>query len=88
MVLTDLQLPNVVDASGRLVRACGAIDLTWMWHPQGTRANKCRFYVLSESSDHLDVIFGVEFLESQDLVQVNESVMLPLIQDKKTKERK
>lgn len=82
LVLTDLELPVFVDASGNLMQACGAIDLTWRWYPEGTRNYTCRFYVLPDS-DHLDVVFGAEFVRLNKLLLVNKPRMLILVEKKK-----
>lgn len=82
LVLTDLELPVFVDASGNLMQACGAIDLIWRWYPEGTRNYKCRFYVLP-NSDHLDVVFGAEFIRLNKLLIVNKPRMLILVEKNK-----
>ena len=82
LVLTDLELPEFVDASGNLMQACGAIDLTWRWYLEGTRNYTCRFYVLPDS-DHLDVVFGAEFISRNKLLLVNKPRMLILVEKKK-----
>lgn len=84
LVSTSFEPPNIVDASGRPVSACGVINLNWTWYPGGTRNHECQFYVLA-NADHLDVIFGVEYIVSENLLQVNESAILPLLEHKKLK---
>ena len=83
----DFVPPHIVDASGRLVLACGVIDLRWRWHPHGCRFHECQFYILPDSS-HLDILFGVQYIVSENLVFVNESAMVPLVQHKKAKKSK
>ena len=79
----DYNPPDVLDANGHPVVACGIISLQWKWSPRGTRVHECSFLVFSES-DHLDVIFGAEYLESKGLVFVNESAMTPMTAHNKT----
>ena len=72
------------DVNGRDVVPSGVINLHWKWHPRGTRTHQCIFYVFSTTeSDHLDVLFGVEYIVKEGLITVNESVMAPLTQHKK-----
>ncbi|KAI4265011.1 MAG: hypothetical protein L6R38_009711 [Xanthoria sp. 2 TBL-2021] len=73
----DYNPPDVLDANGHPVVACGIISLQWKWSPRGTRVHECSFLVFPES-DHLDVIFGAEYLWSRGLVSVNESAMTPM----------
>lgn len=80
LISTSFEPLNMVDASGRPVNASGVIDLNWRWYPNGTRNYESQFYVLP-NSDHLDVIFGVEYIEAENLLHVNESAMLPLVED-------
>jgi len=79
---TDLAPPDVVEASGRPVIACGIVDLTWQWHPRGTRIYESAFYVLPDS-DHIDVLFGVDAIVAMNLVQANQSIIAPLVEHKK-----
>ncbi|GAW23978.1 hypothetical protein ANO14919_135570 [Xylariales sp. No.14919] len=83
-ISTKFVPPEVVDANGRPVTPCGVVNLTWKWHPDGIRVHDCRFYVLP-SSDHLDVVFGAEYIESKRLLQVNEQAFLMLVPHKKSK---
>ncbi|RYC54082.1 hypothetical protein CHU98_g12127 [Xylaria longipes] len=83
-ISTEFVLPEVVEASGGPVSACGVIDLEWKWHPQATRNHVCQFYVFPRSS-HLDVLFGVEYIVSERLLQVNELALAPLVKQKKSK---
>ncbi len=76
--------PEIVDASGQPIQACGKIELNWKWYPRGTRTHTCQFYVFPDSK-HLDVLFGIDFIVSENLLRVNESVMLPLVVHKKLK---
>jgi hypothetical protein len=77
----DFVSPGLSDANGHDVVPCGVIDLHWKWH-RGTRIHECRFYVFS-TSDHLDVLFGVEYIVKEGLITVNESAMAPLTEHKK-----
>ncbi|KAI3320626.1 hypothetical protein HD806DRAFT_547173 [Xylariaceae sp. AK1471] len=70
---TEFVPPEVVEASGGPVSACGVIDLDWKWHPQATRNHVCQFYVFPFSS-HLDVLFWL-----------NELALAPLVKHKKSK---
>ncbi|KAK1764166.1 hypothetical protein QBC33DRAFT_548251 [Phialemonium atrogriseum] len=80
LICPSFESLNMVDANGRPVSAGGVITLTWRWFPKGTRSYESQFYVLP-NSDHLDVIFGVEYIEAENLLHVNESAMLPLVED-------
>jgi hypothetical protein len=72
------------DVNGRDVVPSGVIHLHWKWSLRGTRTHQCTFYVFSTTeSDHLDVLFGVEYIVKEGLITVNESVMAPLTQHKK-----
>ncbi|KAI1457861.1 hypothetical protein F4805DRAFT_474762 [Annulohypoxylon moriforme] len=84
LISTNFVSPQVVEVSGRPVSACGVIDLDWKWHPNGTRNHTCQFHVLPDS-DHLDVLFGVEYIISESLLQVNELALAPLVEYKKQK---
>lgn len=84
MISTDFIPPKVVDASGMPVKACGVINLDWKWYPRATRNHVCQFYVLP-NSDHLDVLFGVDYIVSERLLQVNELALAPLVEYKKLK---
>jgi hypothetical protein len=81
-ISSDFVSPELTDAGGHDVVPCGVIDLDWKWHPRGTRVHQCRFYVFS-TSDHLDVLFGVEYIVNEGLLIVNESAMAPLTEHKK-----
>ncbi|KAI0529929.1 hypothetical protein GGR58DRAFT_495201 [Xylaria digitata] len=83
-ISTEFIPPEVVEASGGPVSACGVIDLDWKWHPQATRNHVCQFYVFPFSS-HLDVLFGVEYIVSERLLRVNELALAPLVKHKKSK---
>ena len=83
-ICTNFVAPKVVDASGKPVKACGVIKLDWKWHPKATRNHVCQFYVLPDS-DHLDVLFGVDYIISEKLLQVNELALAPLVEYKKLK---
>ncbi|KAI1124035.1 hypothetical protein F5Y10DRAFT_250548 [Nemania abortiva] len=83
-ISTEFVPPEVIEASGGPVSACGVVDLDWKWHPQATRNHVCRFYVFP-SSDHLDVLFGVEYIVSERLLQVNELALTPLVKEDKSK---
>ena len=79
LVSTDFESFDMVQASGMSLRGSGVVNITWRWRTQqATRNYECPFYVFPES-DHLDAVFGVEYIVSQNLVAVNELIMLPLI---------
>ena len=83
LVPTDFESFDMVQASGRSLRANGVVNITRRRRTQQATINyECPFYVFPES-DHLDGVFGVEHIVSQNLVVVNESLMLPLIQHTK-----
>jgi len=85
LISTPPHLPQVLDASGRLIRPRGIINLTWKWHdPRGLRNHDCQFYIFPESA-HLDMVFGVEYIVAEGLVCVNESAILPLVEHKPAK---
>ncbi len=84
-ISTGFAPPEIVEASGRPIRACGVINLEWGWHPRRCRVHECQFYILPNSS-HLDVLFGVEYITSENLLIVNESAIAPLLEHKKLKE--
>ncbi|KAK0716147.1 hypothetical protein B0H67DRAFT_554516 [Lasiosphaeris hirsuta] len=85
LISTPPHLPQACDASGRLIQARGVIDLPWKWHdPRGIRVHECQFYIFPNST-HLDVVFGVEYIVAEDLLRVNESAILPLVEHKPTK---
>lgn len=83
-ISTEFVPPKVVEASGRPVTACGVINLDLKWHPQATRNHVCPFYVFPHS-DHIDVLFGVEYIASEGLLQVNELALAPLVKHKENK---
>lgn len=75
--------PAIFDANGNTVPAAGVISLTWRWqHRRVTRTSRCEFYVLAES-DHIDVIFGQDYIASHNLLRINEYAFLPMVQHKK-----
>ncbi|KAI1411524.1 hypothetical protein F5Y13DRAFT_165166 [Hypoxylon sp. FL1857] len=84
LISTEFVSPKLFEASGAIVRASGVVNLNWKWHPQSTRIHSGQFYVLPHS-DHLDVLFGVEYIKSERLLQVNELALIPLVQHKKSK---
>lgn len=84
LIGTEFIPPEIFDASGRPVRACGVIDLEYKWHPRGTRNHVDQFYVFPQSG-HLDVVFGRDYIVSERLLQVNELAFLTLVEHKKSK---
>lgn len=74
--------PIVRDVSGHEVASCGTISLEWMWGPEGTKVFDCKFFVFT-NSDHLDVIFGVEYIIAQGLIDTPRDVIAPLTPHKK-----
>ncbi|KAI4260322.1 MAG: hypothetical protein L6R42_004104 [Xanthoria sp. 1 TBL-2021] len=76
-VSQDYDPPNLTDAGGHEVVACGIITLQWKWSPQGTRVHVDDFYIFRESPD-LDVVFGMHFILSEGLLTLNEKVMIPM----------
>jgi len=53
-----------------------------MWGPEGTKVFDCKFFVFT-NSDHLDVIFGVEYIIAQGLIDTPRDVIAPLTPHKK-----
>ncbi|KAI4236757.1 MAG: hypothetical protein LQ349_002365, partial [Xanthoria aureola] len=74
----DYESPNLTDAGGHKVVACGSITLQWKWSPQGLVVYENDFYIFQESPN-LDVVFGADFLDSKGLVSVNKQLMMPMI---------
>ncbi|KAI0505168.1 hypothetical protein F5B22DRAFT_628827 [Xylaria bambusicola] len=85
-ISTIFDLPNIFDANHAPVLPCGVVNLRWKWSPQGTRVHTNQFYVFP-SSNHLDVVFGVDFIKSEGLLQVNEAFILTLVRDKKSDQK-
>lgn len=73
----DYAPPNLTDAGGHPVVACGIISLQWKWSPQGTRVHDCKFFIFRESP-YLDVVFGVDYIVSEGLLTINEKAMLTM----------
>lgn len=73
----DYEPPNLTDASGHAVVACGIISLQWKWSPQGTRVHNCEFFIFRESP-HLDVVFGGDYIVSEELLTINEKAMITM----------
>lgn len=83
LISTDFDPFEMIEASGRLLQACGVIALDWMLKcPKATCIHHCRFYVFP-NSDHIDVIFGAEYLVSNSMVLVNPAGMLTLVEHKR-----
>ncbi|KAL8653798.1 MAG: hypothetical protein Q9226_003698 [Calogaya cf. arnoldii] len=76
-VSKDYEPPNLTDAGGNDVVACGIIRLHWKWSPHGTRVHECDFLVFP-GTPNLDVVFGVDYILSEGLVTVNEKAMYPM----------
>jgi len=76
-ILPNVDPPTLCDASGHYITPGGVITLDWNWCPNGIRVHQCDFLVFPES-DHLDIIFGVEYIIAENLLTVNESCFLPL----------
>lgn len=76
----DIVQPTVFDANGNPVHAAGVITLTWRWQPrrQTTRTHHSQFYVFAES-DHIDVVFGGDYITSHNLMSINEYAFLPMV---------
>jgi hypothetical protein len=80
----DFVPPELKDASGKYVEVSGEVTLDWKWSPKGTRVHQCKFFVFPRS-EHLDVIFGVEYIVAEGLITIEEGVMVPLTAHKKMK---
>lgn len=77
-VSQDYKPPDLTDAGGHKVVACGSITLQWKWSPQGSEVIEDDFFIFQESP-HVDVVLGAEFLVSRNLVTVNKQLMIPMI---------
>ncbi|KAK0715329.1 hypothetical protein B0H67DRAFT_683590 [Lasiosphaeris hirsuta] len=86
LISTDFEQPDVFDASGNPVQACGVVVLVWKWHsPKGTRTHESPFYVFP-GSEEIDVVFGQEFIVLKNLIRLNRSASMVLIRhSRKTK---
>ena len=73
--------PNLRDVNGNNVNACGTISLEWLWKPNGNTINDCDFYVFANAD--IDVIFGVQYIVTNRLVEIPKDVMLPLVEHRK-----
>ncbi|KAL9628052.1 MAG: hypothetical protein Q9204_006146 [Flavoplaca sp. TL-2023a] len=73
----EFESPALTDAGGRPIVACGIIPLQWKWRSKGIRVHECNFFVFPES-DHLDVIFGVDYILAAKLITVNDGAMTPM----------
>ncbi|KAF2195048.1 hypothetical protein K469DRAFT_733808 [Zopfia rhizophila CBS 207.26] len=78
----DFSAPSVADANGNSVRASGVVTLEFKRH-RGNRFFQSQFFVFPPSSDHFDVIFGVEYIVQENLVSVSEDALVPLVLHKK-----
>ena len=81
-ILPLVSPPTLCDASGRLVTPSGVITLDWRWSPNGTKIHQCDFFIFPEA-EHLDVVFGVDFIQARKLLTPIESNFLPLVVHKK-----
>lgn len=72
--------PGLLDASGNAIRASQSIELSWKWlsndrygHQKWRTSN---FYILPPRSDHIQVLFGTDYIREHKLVQFNEPAPL------------
>lgn len=80
----DISAPELESGTGHDVEALGAIQLSWKWHPNGTRMYDGQFFVF-KNSPHLDVVIGVEYIVRERSPQANTSAFIPLTEVKKVK---
>ena len=71
--------PSLQDASGASVNANGGISLEFK-RQHGNRIHECEFYVFPPSSDHLDIVIGVQYIVKEGLLSVNQDALLPLVE--------
>lgn len=74
--------PSLKAVSGHSITPYGILSLDWRWNETGNRVHRCDFYVFPES-DHLDIIFGAEYIAAEDLVTVPVCSFSPLTQHRK-----
>jgi hypothetical protein len=83
LISTDVDLPQLLDASGNLVPACGEIELDWKWVGGSRMYNNIRFDVFgSEACDIFDVIIGRPFILDHNLVMAIEGSFRILVRHK------
>ena len=82
-IIANSNPPFLIDGSGHRVISHGSIWLDWKWTRGGTTLKQCEFYIFPPGSDHLDVIFGAEFIKSEKLFSINEGAFLPLVKHRK-----
>lgn len=68
------------DANGNKLEVLGSISLHWKW-VGGTQAHEDTFQVLQPKV--FDVIVGVQYIVSNDLLTLNEKNMMPMIAHQK-----
>ena len=82
-IIVDDIGPALIDASGHSIIPCGSILLDWRWGRGGTILKQCKFFVFPPESEHLDVIFGADFIKTEGLFSFNEDAFLTLTQHQK-----
>ncbi len=73
------------DVNGQEVRSLGIIKLPWKWNSR-SRVYDETFHVLN--SEHLDILFGVEFIVAKKLFALNSGemdIIAPLVSHTKIK---
>ena len=83
-ILQKYEPPSVQDANGQEMPACGVVTLQWKWSNYGTRVYDGEFFVMP-GSQHLDVVFGVEYIVREGLIYFNGGSIAPLTAHKKLK---
>lgn len=74
--------PSLSAANGHSITPCGSISLDWRWNETGNRLHRGDFYVFPESN-HLDVIFGAEYIAAKKLLTIQDRSFSPLTRDRK-----
>lgn len=75
--------PDVSEASGKSVSVIGTIELEWK-RSRGNSIHQTQFYVYSTTGE-IDVIFGVEYIVKERLLEIRDNALIPLIPHKKAK---
>jgi hypothetical protein len=83
-ISTAVSAPELKSGTGHDVEALGAIELSWVWHPNGTRRFDAQFFVFKDG-DQFDVVIGLEYIVKENLLQANTSAFVPLTEAKMVK---
>jgi len=74
--------PRVKIANGHSLTATGRVTIHFR-RQDGHRFHECQLYVFPHVSDHLDVIFGLQYIVQEDILFENEYACLPLVPDRR-----